>query len=172
MGVGFQEELLSRGYHLQNLAAGTSLPIGVTLSSAVFALLHLRNPSASWLSTIGIFLAGIFFAYAWVRTRRLWLPIGLHIGWNFFEGIIFGFPVSGLETFRLLRHSIVGPILATGGPFGPEAGLIVLPALALGTGILYLYTRRRQFQLESSASAEVLHGGDEEEEPPQEFLST
>jgi membrane protease YdiL (CAAX protease family) len=148
--VGFYEELLSRGYHLQNIADGMNLAWGIFLSSAVFAILHLGNPNASWMSALGILAAGYFLAYGWVRTRQLWLPIGLHIGLNFFEGTIYGFPVSGLETFRLLRHTITGPTLITGGEFGPEAGLIVLPAMALGAGLIYLYTRGR---LEAEPSA-------------------
>lgn len=141
--VGWHEELLSRGYWLQNLAEGLNMPLAVFLSSAVFSLAHLANPGASLASVLGILAAGYFLAYAYLRTRQLWLPIGLHIGWNFFEGPVFGFPVSGLETASLLRHSASGPELFTGGAFGPEAGLILLPALALGAVLIYLYTRDR-----------------------------
>jgi len=137
--VGWNEELLSRGYHLQNLADGLNLPWGVILSSAIFGVLHLANPSATWRSALGIFLAGLFLAYGYLRTRQLWLPIGLHIGWNFFEGAVFGFPVSGMEFYRLVRHTVSGPELWTGGAFGPEAGLVVLPALALGAVLVHAY---------------------------------
>jgi hypothetical protein len=92
---------------------------------------------------MGIFLAGVFFAYAYIRTKQLWLPIGMHIGWNFFEGVVFGFPVSGLEPYALTRITVQGPEIWTGGVFGPEAGLIVLPALILGAFLIYLYTMRR-----------------------------
>lgn len=141
--VGWNEELLSRGYHLQTLASGTSLPWGVILSSSVFGLLHLGNPNATWIGAAGIFFAGLFLALGLLRTRQLWLSIGLHIGWNFFEGPIFGFPVSGISTFHLARITVSGPALWTGGDFGPEAGLIVLPALLLGAVLIYLYTRGR-----------------------------
>lgn len=142
--VGWNEELLSRGYHLQTIASGTNLLWGVMISSAIFAVLHLANPSATWISTAGIFLAGIFFAYAYLRTKQLWLPIGLHIGWNFAEGVIFGFPVSGLEDiYKLIRIQVTGPEIWTGGAFGPEAGLIVLPALLVGALLIYLYTAKR-----------------------------
>lgn len=139
--VGWNEELLSRGYHLQTLASGLNLTWGVIISSSVFGLLHLGNPNATWASAVGIFFAGVFLAYGYIRTKQLWLPIGLHIGWNFFEGPVFGFPVSGLDTFRLLDITVSGPELITGGAFGPEAGLVVLPALALGATLIYLYTR-------------------------------
>ena len=139
--VGWSEELLARGYHLQTLASGMNLFWGVILSSAIFGLLHLGNPNATWISAAGIFLAGLFLAYGYFTTRQLWLSIGLHFGWNFFEGVGFGFPVSGLDIYRLTRITVHGPEIWTGGPFGPEAGLVVLPGLVLGAALIYLYTR-------------------------------
>ena len=141
--VGWTEELLSRGYHLQTIASGLNIFWGIMISSAVFGLLHLANPGATWISTAGIFLAGIFFAYGYIRTKQLWLPMGMHLGWNFFEGVVFGFPVSGLDIYPLTRIQVHGPELWTGGAFGPEAGLVVLPALLLGALLVYLYTVRR-----------------------------
>jgi membrane protease YdiL (CAAX protease family) len=141
--VGWNEELLSRGYHLQTIASGINLFWGVIISSVIFGWLHLGNPGATSLAAIGIFFAGIFLAYGYVRTKQLWLPIGLHIGWNFCEGVVFGFPVSGSDIYALTRIEVIGPEIWTGGPFGPEAGLIVLPALALGAVLIYLYTRNR-----------------------------
>jgi membrane protease YdiL (CAAX protease family) len=142
--VGWNEELLSRGYQLQTIASGLNLFWGVIISSAVFGLLHLGNPNATWVSAAGIFFAGVYLAYAYIRTGQLWLSIGLHIGWNFFEGVVFGFPVSGLDIYALTRIKVQGPELWTGGAFGPEAGLIVLPSLILGAFLIYLYTRVRR----------------------------
>jgi hypothetical protein len=139
--VGWNEELLTRGYHLQTIASGLNLFWGVVISSAIFGLLHLGNPNATWISAAGIFFAGIFLAYGYLTTKQLWLPIGLHIGWNFFEGVVFGFPVSGLDIYRLLRITVDGPEIWTGGAFGPEAGLVVLPGLLLGAALIYAYTR-------------------------------
>jgi uncharacterized protein len=141
--VGWNEELLSRGYHLQTLSSGTNMFWGVLISSSFFGLAHLGNPNATWVSAAGIFFAGLFLAYGYLRTGQLWLSIGLHIGWNFFEGVIFGFPVSGLDIYRLIRHQIQGPEIWTGGAFGPEAGLIVIPALVIGAVLIYFYTRDR-----------------------------
>ena len=141
--VGWTEELLSRGYHLQTIASGFNLFWGVIISSAVFGLLHLGNPNATWVSAAGIFFAGIYLAYGYIRTKQLWLSIGLHIGWNFFEGVGFGFPVSGLDIYPLLRINVTGPELWTGGTFGPEAGLIVLPSLIVGGILIYFYTQHR-----------------------------
>jgi hypothetical protein len=142
--VGFQEELLHRGYILQNVRDGMGLRWGLLLSSGIFALMHLGNPNATWYSTLpGLAAAGLFLAFGWVRTRQLWLSIGVHIGWNFFEGIVFGFPVSGIDVVGLIRQTPTGPVYLTGGPFGPEAGLLLVPALAVGVALIWLHTRGR-----------------------------
>jgi membrane protease YdiL (CAAX protease family) len=139
--VGWNEELIFRGYQLQTLASGLNLFWAVLISSAVFGVLHLVTPNATWVSAILISLIALSLAYGYVRTKQLWLPIGLHIGWNFFEGVVFGFPVSGQDIYRVIRHHVTGPELWTGGAFGPEAGLIVLPTLVVGTALIYAYTR-------------------------------
>ena len=144
--VGWQEELLSRGYHLQSMESGLNLFWAVIISSSIFGSLHIFNPGATWVSTIGIILAGLFLALPYLITRQLWISIGLHIGWNFSEGVVFGFPVSGTESFRLLRHSVGGPVLWTGGDFGPEAGLLIIPGLLLGTLLILAYTKSIPFQ--------------------------
>jgi hypothetical protein len=150
--VGFYEELTFRGYYLHNLRDGLGLAPAVLLSSLVFALAHAGNPFASWTSTVGLIAAGLFLAYAWIRTRRLWLPIGLHLGWNFFQGTVFGFPVSGTTAPGLLLQRAEGPPLLTGGGFGPEAGLIVLPAMLLGAWLIRLYTAGRAFPVSKPAA--------------------
>ncbi len=137
--ASFQEELLFRGYYLQNLVEGLNRPVAIILTSLVFGALHLSNPGASWAAVAGTALAGGLFAYAWLASGRLWLPAGLHIGWNTFEGLVFGFPVSGLDLPRLLQPAVEGPAWLTGGPFGPEAGLVLLPALALAAALIWLY---------------------------------
>lgn len=142
--VGWNEELLSRGYHLQTLATGINMFWAVIISSSIFGILHLANPGATWIAVTGIFLAGVLLAFGYIRTKQLWLPMGMHLGWNFFEGVVFGFPVSGLsDIYKLFRIQVQGPEIWTGGAFGPEAGLIVLPALILGALLIYLYTLRR-----------------------------
>ncbi|HZD57552.1 MAG TPA: type II CAAX endopeptidase family protein [Anaerolineales bacterium] len=142
--TGWGEELLFRGYIMQNLISGLNEYWGVVLSAILFALVHLANPHPSIDAVIGLVLSGIFFAWAYLRTRLLWLPIGIHIGWNFFEGTVFGFPVSGTNPFMLLRQSVSGPEVITGGPFGPEAGLVLLLALLIGFLLIFAYTRNRE----------------------------
>jgi hypothetical protein len=149
--VGLYEEVTFRGYYLQNLSTGIGPIWGILVSSAVFSLFHMWNPGAGLMSTAGIILAGLYLAVACVRTRRLWLPIGVHIGWNFFQGPVFGFPVSGTSSFRLLRQTPTGPVPFTGGPFGPEAGLVVIPAMLLGILLVFLLTKGRQETAQQSS---------------------
>jgi uncharacterized protein len=137
----WQEELLARGYWLQNMAEGVNLPFGLILSSILFGLLHGGNPNISIIALLLLMVAGVFLAYGYLQTKQLWLGIGLHMGWNYFEGNIFGFQVSGLDTFRLIHQTVNGPDWITGGVFGPEAGLIVLPAMALGVALIYAYVK-------------------------------
>jgi membrane protease YdiL (CAAX protease family) len=140
--VGYYEELVFRGYILQNLAEGAGLPWALVISSAMFGALHLINPNANLFTLASITGAGLMMAYGWIATRRLWLPIGLHIAWNFFQGAAFGFPVSGIGIEGVLQLKDNGPVWLTGGRFGPEGGLMVLPAMALGALAIWLYGRK------------------------------
>lgn len=141
IAVGWQEELLSRGYLLQNVEEGLNLPWAILISSLFFSMAHYANPGFNWLSLVGLLLSGYFLAFAYIRTRSLWLPIGLHIGWNFFEGTVFGFPVSGMDMYGLILHTVDGPTIWTGGDFGPEAGVVLVPALLLGMISFLWYTQ-------------------------------
>ena len=152
--VGIYEELISRGYQLQNMAEGLNFsgvgPRGAVvlawvLSSLLFGLLHLQNPNASTISTINITFAGLLLGVGYVLTGSLAIPIGLHISWNFFQGNVFGFPVSGIEplgaTFLTIEQG--GPPLFTGGIFGPEAGLLDIAATIVGSLLIWLWVRIR-----------------------------
>ena len=151
--VGFYEEILSRGYHLINLAEGFNgamigkrwaLILAMIVSSAVFGLLHLGNPNASWISTLNISLAGIFLGLGMVFTGSLAIPIGLHITWNFFQGNVFGFPVSGVRSgATVFATELIGPAWLTGGPFGPEAGILGLAAMVLGSLLTLWWLSRK-----------------------------
>ena len=153
--VGIYEEALSRGYLLRNIAEGLNLPglgprggilVAWIASSMVFGALHLPNPNSTLVSTANITLAGILLGAGYVLTGQLAIPIGVHITWNFFQGTVFGFPVSGLQpigaTFVATEES--GPDLFTGGVFGPEAGLLVVAATVLGTLFTFLWVRYRR----------------------------
>ena len=143
--IGFQEELLCRGYILRTIQSGSSLFPAVWYSAFIFAILHGFNPGANGQAMLGIFAAGLLLGWAAVRTGKLWLSIGIHIGWNFFEGVVFGFPTSGIAIYSLTHIHVTGPLLWTGGSFGPEAGLIILPTLTIGVGMVWWYTNGWKF---------------------------
>lgn len=128
-----QEELIARGFLFQSLAAGWGIPAAAVLQALLFGLAHLANPYAGLASTVGTFAAGLLFAAACTRTGSLWLPTGIHAGWNLMEGPVLGLPVSGLKTARFLETKLEGPVAATGGSFGPEAGWVSVAVLLLGT---------------------------------------
>lgn len=144
IAIGWYEELLNRGYWLQNIADGLNLFWGVLISSVVFGLSHLFNANISPIAILWLMVISLFLAYGYLATHALWLPIGLHIGWNFFQGPVFGFPVSGTTSNGLIiQKHITGHSLLTGGTFGPEAGLILLVGLIVGTGLIWGYTHQR-----------------------------
>ena len=142
--VAVYEEIYSRGYLLRNVADGVNMKFSVIVTSLVFALLHLANPNASAASVVSLFVNGLLFAAGVLLTGRLSASIGLHAGWNLFEGAVFGFPVSGdKEGASLIGIQQRGPELLTGGAFGPEAGAIGIVASLVGIGLVFVYSRRR-----------------------------
>jgi membrane protease YdiL (CAAX protease family) len=151
--VGLYEELLTRGYHLVNLSEGLNwgflgkrraIYLAVFITSLAFGSFHVFNPNASWVSTVNIALVGLIFSLGMIFTQRLAIPIGLHIAWNFFQGNVFGFPVSGMRNgATLIATETLGPDWLMGGFFGPEAGLVGVGAMLLGGALILLWIRRR-----------------------------
>jgi membrane protease YdiL (CAAX protease family) len=146
LAVALYEELAFRGYILQNLRADWGVVAAVVASSLVFGLYHRLNPNVTWLAVLNISLAGVVLAACYLVTRHLWLPMAFHFSWNFVQGPVLSFPLSGLHTTGLLVTSIEGNTLLTGGAFGPEGGLLGTAALCLGLVVLLLWrvARRRQ----------------------------
>ena len=144
--AGFTEEILMRGVVFRILETWLGSWAALALSALFFGVLHALNPGATIVSTLAIALeAGILLAAAFMYSRRLWLPIGLHAAWNFTEGGIFGANVSGGASQGLLISRFRGPELLTGGKFGPEASLVaVLVCLVAGAGFILLARRRGQ----------------------------
>lgn len=155
-GIAFLEEILFRGYMMKNLAEGfhgkqinsrTAAILAFTTSSLIFALFHLRNPNISILAMVHLLLAGMLLGALVLLTGEIALSIGLHTSWNFFMGVVFGFPISGnLEDIAAIATRQSGPTLWTGGTFGPEGGLLGLFAILVGfilTFLWILFSRRR-----------------------------
>jgi membrane protease YdiL (CAAX protease family)/ADP-ribose pyrophosphatase YjhB (NUDIX family) len=142
--AGASEEIMFRGYILQNLREWPGTILAIVISSILFGLLHSLNPNFNLFAALNIALAGAAFCYAYLITGNLWLPLAFHFSWNFFQGPVFSFPVSGMISGGLLltRVSQAGKAI-TGGAFGPEGGLTGLGAQLIGLLILWLWAKRR-----------------------------
>jgi hypothetical protein len=127
------EEILFRGYAFQRLVDSLGRVLAVSLFSVLFGGAHLSNPGATWLSTANTVLAGVLLAVAYLKTRALWLPIGLHWGWNYFMTAVFALPVSGFDFGeKFFGVEFAGPEWLSGGKYGPE-GSVVLTMVCVAT---------------------------------------
>lgn len=136
--ISFNEELAFRGYILQRLTRAWGLPAAVVVSSLVFVGVHALNPNVQPLAMVSLFAAGLLLASAYLVCRSLWLPIGLHIGWNLAEVNLLGFPGSGIQEPAILHSIVHGPEILTGGAFGPEGGLVGLTITLIGIVVLLI----------------------------------
>lgn len=138
------EELLFRGFLFRTVQSIGGTWIGIAVSALAFGILHAINPHATIVSSLAIAIeAGVLLAAAYAATGRLWLAFGIHIGWNFTEGSIFGVPVSGGQPVpSLFQGTISGADLLTGGPFGLEASLLSVVVCSIGAAFLIVYTLR------------------------------
>jgi membrane protease YdiL (CAAX protease family) len=149
--VAFSEELVSRGYIQQNLASRVSIPFAILISSIMFATFHVWGmvfhsvpPLTAGIWFFNLFLGGIMLglAFAWIRT--LWLPIGLHFGWNFMLYHIAGFGFQGEALFQVQN---VGPVILTGGILGPEGGLMGTLAFGFLVVIILVWAKASDGEL-------------------------
>lgn len=143
--VGAFEEIQMRGYPLQALLREHHPAVAITIVSAVFALLHIPNSHFSALAFPNTFLAGVWLALAYVRTGRLWLAIGIHTGWNFAMGAVFGFAVSGNAQLTLSPIVSISrrPDWLSGGAYGPEGGVAAMAVLIASAAVLFVFMQRR-----------------------------
>jgi len=139
--VAWWEELVFRGYVLQNLAAGTNLVWATVISSLAFGLIHIMNPDGTVMGGLLIVLITPQLIYAYLKTGQLWLPMGLHLGWNFFQASIFGFPSSGNVSASLISQSPVGPEWLSGGKFGAEGSVLIIPVTILSYFVIHYWVR-------------------------------
>jgi hypothetical protein len=125
------EELLFRGYAFQTLIQGVTFLPATLLTAALFGLAHMQNPHVTAFSLSNVVLAGILFSFAYMKTRSLWLPFGIHFAWNFSQTTLFGLPTSGMTdpSHVLFNAARSGPAWIGGGEFGPEGGVLATIAL-------------------------------------------
>lgn len=140
------EEALFRGYPLQTMTRAKLIRVGIVITSLAFALAHQGNPNQDISKAVRVLaftntaLAGVWLAVAYLRTRSLWLPLGVHWAWNWMMASVLGLPVSGLTNLAphpLMRAKDLGPVWLTGGAYGIEGGAACTVALILSTVFIW-----------------------------------
>jgi CAAX protease family protein len=139
--AGAAEESLFRGYPLQTFTRAKLAWVGVLLTSLPFAAVHLANPNVSrGFTFVNTAVAGVWLAAAYLRTRSLWFPLGLHWAWNWTQASLLGLPVSGIQRLApapLLHAMNAGPDWLTGGAYGIEGGAACTVALVISTLVVW-----------------------------------
>ncbi len=138
------EEIVFRGiiFRIINESLGTW--VAVIVSALIFGFAHGLNPNASLFSSVAIALeAGVLLSAIYLHTNRLWVVIGVHAAWNFFQGNILGVNVSGTTAKGFLQAKLEGPMLFTGGKFGAEASIITI-SICLIVGVVFLFLAHRK----------------------------
>jgi membrane protease YdiL (CAAX protease family) len=145
LASGVTEEILFRGIIFRITEEKLGSVYALAITAAMFGLIHLGNPNATLWSAFAIAVeAGIMLAAAYMLTRSLWLPIFIHISWNFAESGIFGTALSGMDLpSTFFSAKVLGPPLVTGGAFGPENSVIALGACSIA-GAIFLYKARQK----------------------------
>jgi membrane protease YdiL (CAAX protease family) len=131
------EELIGRSYLIPTIRHRLNLPIALFLSSIVFAAAHLGNLNVTLIGTLNIFLAGLLMGLLFISTRSFWAPLGFHAGWNFLQGPIFGFEVSGIDMYSIIDSKEIGADWITGGNFGFEGSILATIGLTIASLVFW-----------------------------------
>lgn len=137
--VSVLEEMVSRGFILGNLMDCMNRHAALLLSSLLFSLTHLFNPNTALLPMFNLFLAGILLGSAYIYTRNLWFAIGMHLFWNFVQGPILGFKVSGTSTSTLVKLHYPENNSVNGGEFGFEGSVVCTIFMLIAITIIMWY---------------------------------
>jgi hypothetical protein len=151
----FAEEFFCRGLMLNGISMVLRQKnkwLAVAISSIAFGFIHAANPYASPISILGNALGGMVYALAYLKSGRLWLGTGLHFAWNFVQGPILGFPVSGNAGYGLVSQSLQGDFAYSGGDYGPEAGLIGMGFRFVAMALVLLWCRRSKIPSQPALS--------------------
>lgn len=141
--VAVSEEVFTRGYILRNLAFSFNKYMALVVSALIFSLMHLANPNANVVGLSIIFLSGLVLGLPYLYTKNLWFPIALHFSWNFFQGPIFGFNVSGLNFYKLIETKYATANNWNGGEFGFEGSIVAVFFLLCALTAIYFLFRNR-----------------------------
>jgi membrane protease YdiL (CAAX protease family) len=142
------EELMFRGYPFQRLVEGLGATGAILVLSALFGAVHMQNPHVSdnrWVQVFAFsntLFIGVVLALAYLRTKALWFPWGLHFGWNATLGLVYGLPVSGINQFAVMvKGKASGPEWFLGGSYGLEGGMLGTLVILLGLIYVLLYVK-------------------------------
>jgi len=143
--IAFGEEIMLRGYVLRQFMASYNKYIALIVSSVLFMLMHVFNKNISFLGLLNIFLAGVLLGMYYIHRKNLWFPIGLHFTWNFFQGPVFGFAVSGGYTGDSIisQQAVSGKDWLTGGAFGFEGSAIAGIIVAILIMVVHFQYRKK-----------------------------
>lgn len=134
---GITEEIVSRGILFRLTEEGLGTWIALAVSALFFGFAHASNPGATWWTSVAISIeAGLLFGLLYHVTRSLWWCIGLHAGWNFVQGAVFGIPVSGIHVDGLAESTLQGPDWLDGGGFGAEASVLAVLTCCIASLLL------------------------------------
>ena len=142
--VGFGEEIAFRGYAMGTLRQTEKDWLMVLLPAMLFGIAHSTNANFSLMGCGNIILAGILLGLLALKSGQLWLGIGFHISWNFFQGCVFGFGVSGISTPSVAVTELTGSSLLNGGAFGPEGSIVATVVLLAAIAATLWWFRGKQ----------------------------
>jgi membrane protease YdiL (CAAX protease family) len=137
--VAFNEEILMRGYILNNLMSSTNKYMALLISAVIFSILHGLNANISLLAFVNLMLAGIILGSTYIFTKNLWFPISLHLFWNFFQGPVLGYSVSGMKISSIFKVTLRGSNTVNGGQFGFEGSLVCTVLLIIAISLIIGY---------------------------------
>ena len=119
--------------------------LALLISAVLFALIHGLNPNLSFLSMLNLIIAGLALGISYIYTKNLWFPIFLHVSWNYFQGPIFGFEVSGMDAASIIKQNVTGNDIITGGDFGFEGSILLTGLLFIMIYLTdFIYKRKNQ----------------------------
>lgn len=143
---GGTEEVATRGWLLTRIAARTNLPLAIAISSSLFGILHMGNAGVTFLSVLNIILDGVLAGLLFIYTDSIWLVVAQHGTWNYVQGNLLGFQVSGTGADASIFSFTMGdgPDWLTGGAFGAEGSIITTLVLLVSLVIVYRLGERKE----------------------------
>ncbi len=153
--VALSEEILCRGYILNNLMGTMNKYYALAISSTIFAFMHALNSNLSWFGMLDLFIAGILLGSTYIYTKNLWFPISFHLFWNFIQGCVFDYNVSGLDVNSIFEFSMPIKNSFNGGDFGFEGSWLCTLLNAFAILIILYYYNRQNNTVQSPQTAKI-----------------